>query len=86
MIEMIKSWERSGRATLADLVESTETVSGRDDPPPVEERPAALYLLLSLQDQAELHHPGPVEGAGGQTSLSVIDSNIATLTVTLGYS
>ena len=86
MIEMIKSWERSGGVTLTDLVESTETVSGRDDPPPVEERPAAHDHLVGLQDDTELHHPGPVEGASGQTSLSVIDSNIPTLTVTLGYS
>ena len=86
MIEMIKSWERSGGVTLTDLVESTETVSGRDDPPPVEERAAALYHLLGLQGDGELHHPGPVEGASGQTCLSVINSNIPTLTVTLGYS
>ena len=32
--------------TGTDLVESTETVGGRDDPAPVEERPAALDLLL----------------------------------------
>ena len=60
-------------------------MGGRDDPPPVEEGPAAHYQLLRLQGDAELHHPGTVEEFSlGQTSHLVINSNIPTLAVTLG--
>ena len=69
-----------------DLVECTETVSGRDDPPPVEERPAADDHLLRLQEDFELHHPGPVENFSlGQASHPIINSNIPTLTVTFSH-